>query len=156
MAATPNFASSFLYHVFFLAALFLRPVRADIEITGTPAGIVVGIILLLSLIGCCIGGGIFFAKRRKTRGNVPKLYQPPVALHQDQVPMLNPPAQSPFSDAAAVPPGTYQYAQSTVGSHSNVALSAYSQDTYANEQRLGANQNVFSPPPPGPPPVVTV
>ncbi|KAJ7140820.1 hypothetical protein C8R44DRAFT_866509 [Mycena epipterygia] len=175
------FNSSIVYRLFFLAALFLHPARAEIYVRGSPAGIVVGIIFLLCLVGCCVAGCFFVARRRKAR-QPPAMFKPLAPLPQDQVPMLAPPAsQGSFSDAAA-PPYTQQ-AQSIGGggygqnmaypqnpqntaayndpyhpaaaSRSSVTLSAYSQDSHMQAPAGSNNQNPFSPPP-GPPPVVTV
>ncbi|KAJ7689605.1 hypothetical protein B0H17DRAFT_634831 [Mycena rosella] len=118
------------------------------------------------MVGGCVAACIIVGRRRKARA--PQVYRPPGPVAQDQVPMLHPPAQNPFSNAAAVPASTYPYAQAQnngsyqqtpgynnsypAASHSNVTLSAYSQDTHANVPPPDASQRNFTPPP-GPPPV---
>ncbi|KAJ7502617.1 hypothetical protein B0H11DRAFT_2223527 [Mycena galericulata] len=106
-------SSSVIYRLFFLAALFLRSARAEIYVTGSPAGIAVGIILLLLIIGGGVAGCVILARRRKARVFVPPQF-PQQPLVGDQVPMLAPP-QGPFTDAAAVPVNTYAYAQNAGG-----------------------------------------
>ncbi|KAJ7657364.1 hypothetical protein DFH06DRAFT_461444 [Mycena polygramma] len=94
--------------------------RREIYVTGSPAGIIVGIILLLALIGGGVFLCIFLSRRNKARK--PQLFVPPgqnaqnqylqnqkgpgQPLASDQVPMLAPP-QDPFTDTAAAPTPAY-------------------------------------------------
>ncbi|KAJ7034074.1 hypothetical protein C8F04DRAFT_1395727 [Mycena alexandri] len=168
-------SSTIFYPLILLAALF-RPVRAEIYITGSPAGIAVGSFCVLLLI---IGGGITacvcMAKRKRT--GPPPMFAPQPHLPQEQVPILAPP-KGPFIDAAAVPANAYLQAQLNTGyapqntggyalnpqypnpypqasthSTSNVSLGAYPGPHAGNMNPTTASGNPFSSPP-GPPPSV--
>ncbi|KAJ7762626.1 hypothetical protein B0H16DRAFT_1529426 [Mycena metata] len=104
--------STIFYRLVLLTVLFFRPVRAKIYITGSPAGIAIGIFLLLLLIGGGITACVCMAKRK--RPGPPPMFTPQPHLPQEQVPMLAPP-KGPFTDAAAVPAKAYPQAQPNTG-----------------------------------------
>ncbi|KAJ7149228.1 hypothetical protein C8R43DRAFT_952067 [Mycena crocata] len=163
-----SLSSSLIYRLLFLAVLFFRPASAEVLVTGTPAIIILVIILIL-FIGVRVAACFFCARRKNARK--PQIFVPPAPPPaHDQVPMLPvQQQQGQFRDAAAVPghpypPQTYPQDQNTYPQN----IGGYPQDSNSNhyaqnpvagypKNPSGNPQNTgYSAYPPGLPPPVAV